>query len=213
MRMKPNAKRISTIERKAAPQILGAVEECERRKATALEEWRQQNCGRIAWDLFVLLEGPKLENPANYAHEDGDSEEDKLFIDSQQAYFAMLDRVLKHGWDEEGDLNKSKMSAAEMAFAVCLEHLYWSYEDDDLLSTGIFNQSIALGIAPALYEGEMSYSEAVQRIDDHRGGPGWRQICGSNEAQGELDAGLEIPTITEIPPPGRAWVDPGNWPK
>jgi hypothetical protein len=163
--------------------------------------------------LFALVQGPQLEDPANYAHEDGDSEEDKLFIDSQQAYFAMLDRVLKHGWDEEGFLNKAKMSTEEMAFAVCLEHLFWHYENDDLLSTGIFDQSIALGIAWALHEGEMSYAEAVQQIDEHRGGPEWRQICDSNEAQAELDASLEIPTITEIPPSGSAWVDPGNWPK
>ena len=111
-------KRIAQIERKAAPQIQQAVDEIARKKAAALEEWRQANCNRLSWDLFALVQGPKLEDPANYAHEDGDSEEDKLFIDSQQAYFAMLDRVLKHGWDEVGNLNKSKMSPAEMAFAV-----------------------------------------------------------------------------------------------
>jgi hypothetical protein len=205
-------KRIAQIERKAAPQIQQAVDEIARKKAAALEEWRQANCNRLSWDLFALTQGPKLENPINYTHEKGESEDDAVFVDCYLAYFAMLDRVLKHGCDEEGFLDKSKMSAEEMAFTVCLEHLFWGSEDD-LLSTGIFNQSIALGIAPALLEGTMSYAEAVQRIDDHRGGPEWRQICGSNEAQAELDSDLEIPTITEIPPSGRAWVDPGNWPK
>jgi hypothetical protein len=107
----------------------------------------------------------------------------------------------------------AKMSAEERAFAVCLEHLFWCQEDADLLDSGIFNQAMALGIAPALLEGTMSYAEAVQQIDEYRGGPEWRQICGNNEAQAELDSDLAIPTITEIPPLGRAWVDPGNWPE
>jgi hypothetical protein len=52
----------------------------------------------------------------------------------------------------------------------------------------------------------------VEKIDEHRGGPEWRQICGTNAAQEEMDAKYEIPTITEIPPPGRPWIDPEHPP-
>jgi hypothetical protein len=212
--LKPTiSKRISNIERKAAPQIERAAEEIERRKAAPLEEWRQANCDRISWDLFALTQGPKLEHPDNYIHQDDDSEEDENFITSNLAYFGMIERVLRHGLTQEGNLDKSKMSAMERAFAACFERLFWCHEDADLLNSGIFNQAIALEIAPALHEGKMSNAEAVRLIDEHRGGPEWRQICDSNEAQAELDASLEIPTITEIPLSGRAWVDPGKWPK
>jgi hypothetical protein len=206
-------KRIANIERKAAPQIRCAAEECDRRKVAALEEWRQQNSGRIAWDLFALIQGPKLENPDNLTYIVGDDKDWGVLVDSRWAYFAMFDRVLKHGWNDEGNLDMRKMSTEERAFAVCLEQLFWHYEDDALLDSAITNQSRALGNGLALYEGEMSYAEAIRLIDDHRGSPEWRQICGSNEAQAELDAGLGIPTITEIPPSGREWVDPGKWPK
>ncbi len=208
--MRPTAK-VSKLEVKNADAIQAMAEAERRKKARALEEWRQKNYARIAWDLFALLEGPKLEHPNNYIKEEGVEDE---FVDSHLAYFAMLDRVLKYGLNEEGFLDQSKMSTEERAFAVCLERLYGRTDTDDgwLLNKAITDQSIALGLGLAFYKGEISIAEVVQRIDEHRGGPEWRQICDSNEAQSELDANLGIPSITEIPPPGREWVDPRGRP-
>lgn len=205
------SKRMSRLEVKSARGIEALAEEERRKKADALEEWRQQNCARIAWDLFALIEGPKLGHPDNYKKEDG---EEDVFVDSHLAYFAMLDRILKHGLNEDGYLEMSKMSTEERAFAVCLENLYMKTDNDDgwLLNKGITDQAIALGIGAALLtKHEISVAEAVRLIDEHRGGPEWRQICGTNEGQEEMDAIFEISTIIEIPPPGRAWVDPGGW--
>jgi len=207
--MKLTAK-ISRLEVKNASAFQALAEDERKKKAAALEEWREKNHARIAWDLFALLDGPKLEHPDNYIKEEG-AEED-VFIDSHLAYFAMLDRVLKYGLNEEGFLDRSKMSTEERAFAVCLEHLFWRTDTDDgwLLSKGITDQAIALGIGLAYHKGEMSVAEVVQKIDEHRGGPEWRQICDTNASQEELDDSLGIPTIIEIPPPGRARADPGR---
>lgn len=109
-----------------------------------------------------------------------EGEEEDVFVDSYLAYFAMLDRVLKYGFDEEGFLDRSKMSTEERAFAVCLQHLFDRTDTDDgwLLNKGITGQAIALHMGVALLSTrEMSVAEAVQCIDEHRGGPEWRQIC------------------------------------
>jgi len=206
------SKRMDRLEVKSAHSIEALAEDQRNKKAAALEEWRQQNCTRIAWDLFALIEGPKLEHPDNYVKEEG--EEEDVFVDSYLAYFAMIDRVLKFGLDEEGFLKRSKMSTEERAFAVCFDHLFNRTDTDDgwLLNKGIFDQNIALGNGLALHNGEITVAEAVQCIDEHRGGPEWRQICDSNEAQEALDAKFGIPSITEIPPKGREWVDPGGRP-
>ena len=198
------SKQMSRIEVKAAPLIRRAVKEEEYK---ALEAWRQKNRARISWDLFALLEGPKLENPADYVVVPG---EEDVYIESELAYFAMLERVLKHGLNEEGYPDRSKMTVEERAFAVCLEHLYWAFDDDgeEFLRKGIVAQAIALGLGGDLYEGKISLVEAVRRIDEHRGGPEWRQIWDNNSDQEALDAKLGISSIKEIPPRGRAWVDP-----
>ncbi|MDD1753728.1 MAG: hypothetical protein LUQ38_11645 [Methanotrichaceae archaeon] len=96
----------------------------------ALKEWRHKNHARIAWELFALIEGPKLEHPDN-CKKDEEDEDLFMFIDSFLAYFAMIDRVLKYGLDEEGFLDKSKMSTEERAFAVCFEHLFLRTGTDD----------------------------------------------------------------------------------
>lgn len=195
------SKRISRLEVKSANAIDRMAEDQRVKKAEALEEWRHKNCSRIAWDLFALLEGPKLEHPNNYVKKDG--EEEDVFVDSHLAYFAMLDRVLKHGLNEEGYLDMSKMSTEERAFAVCLERLFMRTDTEDgwLLEKAITDQAIALGIGVALLsEHKLSIAEAVKQIDEHRDGPEWRQICDSNEGQAELDVVFEIPSITEIPP-------------
>ena len=169
----------------------------------ALKEWRHKNHARIAWELSALIEGPKLEHPDN-CKKDEEDEDLVMFIDSYLAYFAMIDRVLKYGLDEEGFLDKSKMSTEERAFAVCFEHLFLRTGTDDgwLLEKGIMDQVIALGLGLALHEGKITVAEAVQHIDDHRDGSKWRQICETNASQEELDALFAIP-----PPPGRSWVD------
>jgi hypothetical protein len=203
------SKRMSRIEVKSADAIDALAEEERRKKAEVLEKWREKNCVRLSWDLFALLEGPKLEHPGNYKKEEGDDEESNAFVDSHLAYFDMIERVLKHGIDEDGFINVVGMSKEEMAFAVCLEGLFWRFEADDwLLNRGIQDQAIALGIGLALHKGEISIADAVAKIDEHRGGPEWRQICATNAEQEEMDSRWGIPTIKEIPKPGRAWVDP-----
>lgn len=181
-------------------------------QALTLEEWRSQNCHRIAWDLFALVIGPKLEHPDDFKIEDGDTEEYKAWCEAQQAFFTMVDRVLKHGFDE-GFLNMTEMTTEERAFAVCLEDLFDRYNTEDgwLLDRAIFKQTVALGLGTAHHNGEISTAEVVARIDDWRGGPEWRQIAATNAEQKRLDAIFGIPTISEIPNPGRGWVDPGHY--
>jgi len=212
------SKRIGRLEIKNADAIQSMAAE-ERKKK--LEEWRDKNCSRIAWDLFILLEGPKLEHPDDYKNDDEDdspfAEDNKLFVKSHLAYFAMIERVLKYGFEEVDEiykLRKSGMTAEEMAFAVCLENLFDRYDTEDgwLLSRGIWAQAIALGLGSAFHDGKMSNAEIVEKIDEHRGGPEWRQICGTNADQEEMDSSYGIPSITEIPPPGRPWIDPEHPP-
>ena len=202
-----STKRISRIEERAAPQIKRTVIDLEKQ---ALEEWRHQNRVRISWDLFALLESPKLD-PQNYV-KDAEYPESGGFIDSHLAYFAMAERVMKHGYDEEGFLNTSKMTAEEGAFAVCFQRLYGEVNEgrneEHFLLRGIWDQAVALGLGGDLYENKISVADAVRRIDEHRGGPEWRQICYSNADQEVVDTANEIPSITKIPPRGRAWVDP-----
>lgn len=204
-----STKRISRIEERAAPQIKRTVIDLEKQ---ALEEWRHQNQVRISWDLFTLLESPKLD-PQNYV-KDAEYPESDGFIDSHRAYFAMAERVMKHGYDDEGFLNTSKMTAEEGAFAVCFQKLYdeinEARNEEQLLWRGIWDQAVALGLGRALYEHKISVADAVRSIDEHRGGPEWRQIWDNNSDQEALDAKLGIPSIKEIPPRGRAWVDLGQ---
>lgn len=199
------SKRMDKIEVNSAHSIEALATEERRKKSEALEEWRQQNCARITWDLFILIEGPKLD-PDEYEKVDG---EESVYTDSHLEFFAMLDRVQKYVPDVDGFIDMSAMSPDERAFAVCLSRLYDNADLCKLLNIGILSQARALGLGLALYKGEISVAEAVQRIDNHRGGPEWRQICYTNVEQEEIDSRLGIPTITEIPKPGLPWVDPG----
>jgi len=212
------SKRIGRLEIKNADAIQDMAAE-ERKKK--LEEWRDKNCSRIAWDLFALIQGPKLEHPDDYKNDDDDdgpfAAQNKVFVDSHLAYFAMLERVLKYGFEDEDGcyvLKKYDMPTEERAFAVCLENLFDRMDTEDgwLLSRGIWAQARALGLGSALHKGEMSNAEVVEKIDEHRGGPEWRQICGTNADQEEMDSSFGIPSITEIPPPGRPWIDPEHPP-
>lgn len=205
--------RISRLEVKNAGSITAMAEAERKKKLEALEKWREQNSNRLSWDLFALVIGPRLEHPDNYKVHEDESDGDRAFCESHQAFFAMVDRVLKHGFNEEGYLNLLSMDAEERAFAVCLEDLFDRYDTKDgwLLNRAITSQMIALGLGSAHHNGEISTAEVVQKIDEWRGGPEWRQIAYSNEEQEKLDAIFGIPTITEIPAPGKDWVDPGNW--
>jgi hypothetical protein len=211
------SKRIGRLEIKNTDAIQNMAEAERKKKAAALEEWRDKNCQRIAWDLFILLQGPKLEHPDDYKEDDNEeddspfAEDNKLFVKSHLAYFAMIERVLKYGFEEVDEiykLRKSGMTAEEMAFAVCLENLFDRYDTEDggLLRWGVRAQARALGLGSALHKGEMTVAEVMEKIDEHRGGPEWRQICGTNAAQKEMDSSFGIPTIIDIPPPGRPWV-------
>jgi hypothetical protein len=215
------SKRIGRLEVKSADAIQEMAEAERAKKAAALEEWRDENCQRIAWDLFLLLQGPKLWHPDDLKEDlDDDSpfaEDNKLFLKSHLAYFAMIERVLKYGFEEVDGiytLKKAGMTKEEMAFVICLENLFDRYDTEDgwLLSRGVMAQARALGLGSALYNEEISNAEVVEKIDEHRGGPEWRQVCGTNAAQEEMDSSFGIPTITEIPPPGRPWVDPEHPP-
>jgi hypothetical protein len=206
-------RRVTQLEVKNAGTIKSMADEL---RAKELEAWRAKNYNRISWELFVLIKGPQLEHPDNYIYDDSDregpfAEQNKAYVDSHLAFFDMIDRVMKHRFDEEGFLRKSKMSTKEeMAFAVCFEELFWSTDTEDgmLLKRGICDQAIALGFGSALHDGEMSVAEVVEKIDEHRGGPEWRQICDTNADQEALDVSLGIPTITETPPPGLPWRRP-----
>ncbi|NPV61331.1 MAG: hypothetical protein HPY61_01650 [Methanotrichaceae archaeon] len=200
------SKKVSRLEIKNAGAIHALVEEEREKKAAGLEEWRQQNCFRLSWDLFTLLEGPKLENPDEYVKCGDESEDDSLFIDSQLAYFDMMNRVLEHGIDDEGCIRTTGLSKEELAFATAIEHLFQRTTVDWLLRRGINAQATALGLGREIHAGELSI--AVQLIDAHRGGPEWRQICETNAGQAALDARFGIPTITEIPSPGLQWINP-----
>jgi len=203
--------RISRLEIKNADSINAMAEAERKKKLEALEKWREENSNRLAWELFALVIGPKLEHLDNYNVHEDQSEGDRAFCEAHQAFFAMVDRVLKHGFNEEGFLNLTKMNAEERAFAVCLEDLFNRYDTEDgwLLNRAITAQMIALGLGMAHHNSEMSTAEVVQKIDEWRGGPEWRQVAATNADQEKLESLFDIQTITEIPAPGREWVDPG----
>lgn len=204
-------RRVTQLEVKNAGTIKSMADEL---RAKELEAWRAKNYNRISWELFVLIKGPQLEHPDNYIYDGSDregpfAEQNKAYVDSHLAFFDMIDRVMKHRFDEEGFLRKSKMSTKEeMAFAVCFEELFWSIDEKDLLTSGIVHQAIALDYGVALYEGEITIAEVVKKIDEHRSGPEWRQICDTNADQEAIDRSFGIPSVTEIPPPGRPWKRP-----
>jgi hypothetical protein len=196
---------MSRLETKNSGAIRSLAEDLRGKKAVALEEWRAENCNRISWDLFALIIGPTLEHPGDLIP----SGPDDVFTHTQLAFFEMVDRVLRYGFDEEGHLENTKMSKQERAFACCLEQLFWRYDDGAgwLLNRGIWDQALSLGLGSVLHSGEMSIAEVVERIDDHRGGPEWRQICETNKDQEEMDSRFGLTTITEIPQPSRPWAE------
>jgi hypothetical protein len=174
------------------------------KKAAELEAWRAANCDRISWDLFYLLEGPEMWHPDDLVvHEDDDGSTVCLL-----AYHEGIARVRKAGRDEDGNINFSNVPKGDRALAYCLQELLRELEGHDLLNRGIFQQCINLGLGVKAYlDGDITTSEAVKRIDEHRGGPEWRQLCDSNEAQEELDAQFGLESITEIPPKSKPWTE------
>ncbi|MCJ7443951.1 MAG: hypothetical protein MUO26_05390 [Methanotrichaceae archaeon] len=199
---------IKSLERRASSISLSLERVRLQKQADELEDWRGQNADRLRWDLFLLLQDPALMHPNNLKVDKEDFEKQNRFAESNLAYYAMINRVMKHGFNKDGYLNRLNMSTEELAFAECLETHYQSIDDEDLLSNGIFQLSLQFGLGLAWFEKKMSYAKATQIIDEHRGSPEWRQICGTSKEQRELDNKLEISSITEIPAPGLPWHKP-----
>lgn len=174
------------------------------RKAAELEAWRAANSNRVMWDLFYLIEGPELEHPGDLVP----SGPEDAYTHCQLAYHESLARIREAGIDEDGNINFSEVPKGDRATAFCLQNTFHARRESDLLSMGIFSQCLDLGLGVAAYvDREMSIPEVVARIDEHRGGPEWRQLGATNQEQEELDAEFGLKSITEIPPRSKPWTE------
>lgn len=195
--------------RRAFPFELGKLAEEKRaKKAAELEGWRAATYNQITWDLFYLIEGPALEHPGDLVP----SGPEDAYTRCQIAYYGSLARIRKAGLDEEGNINFSNVPKGDRAAAYCLQGLYNKTLDDEaaFLRSGIFTQALGLGRGLEYYEGigkDLTFAYFVDLIDEHRGGPEWRQLGATNQEQEELDAEFGLDSITEIPPKSKPWVE------
>ncbi|MCK9404981.1 MAG: hypothetical protein M0Q43_00580 [Methanothrix sp.] len=196
-------KQMGRLEVKNSRVLSILADDRRAKKAAELEAWRAANCDRISWDLFYLLEGPEMWHPDDLVvHEDDDG-----FTVCLLAYHEGIARIRKAGLDGEGNINFSNVPKGDRALSYCFQELFNELKWCDLLNRGIFKQCVNLGLGGMWYEGDTPISEVVERIDEHRGGPEWRQISATNEGQEELDAQFELESITEIPPKSKPWTE------
>ena len=200
--------RMGRLEVKSRRELSVLADARRTEKAAELEAWRAANCDRIVWDLFYLTEGPELEHPGDLVP----SGPEDAYTHCQLAYYEGIARIMKAGLDEDGNINFSNVPKGDRALAYCLQGLYNKTRDDEaaFLRSGIFAHVMGLGRGLEYYENigqDLTFAYFVDSIDEHRGGPEWRQLGATNQEQEELDAEFGLKSITEIPPKSKPWTE------
>jgi hypothetical protein len=149
-----------------------------RKEADERKSWREENSERLRWEMFLRNHGPEsIDWTEESIEKYPDEKED---IEAGIACREMLQRVLAkykgHVVDYEA------MDASEKAFAYMLEEFGAYMDTYRLFDSDLYHWLDKLG----LDEIRPPFIELIRSIDQHTGGPDWREICYLQENQDSM---------------------------
>lgn len=134
------------------------------------EAWRQANCERLQWEMFLRNHGPESVEVTEEDLEKTSDPEGKDEIKAELAFKKLCQQVLSHydGWV----VKYANMNETEKAIAWLLESLYAYRDIEDLFKMDLDTWACKLNLGP-----ELGFVEEIKAIDAYVGNTDWREVC------------------------------------